>query len=104
MGSSIASLCLGREPNYELATIVFNPPYTIIIMGVWIPRKKVLHGRRVNYGIFILIIVIYIALMKAFVETIKYDPVLPVLIVAVMVFLIPVFVFVMDLLFNEDQT
>ena len=73
-------------------------------MGVWIPRSKVLHGRRVNYGVFILIIVAYIILMKAFVETIKFDPVLPVLIVVVMIFLIPVFVFVIDLLFNEDQT
>jgi len=73
-------------------------------MAIWKEDKEIWHGRRTRFGIFILIILIYIFLMYAFVQSMKIDPLIPVLIAVVMIFLLPVCVFFIDVLFYEDQT
>ena len=73
-------------------------------MSVWKEYEEVWHGRRTRYGIFIIIILVYLFLMYAFIQSLKVDPLLPALIVVVMIFLLPVFVFFIDFLFYEDQT
>jgi len=73
-------------------------------MAVWKNDEDIFHGRRTRFGIFILIILIYVFLMYAFVQSLKVDPLLPALIVVAMIFLLPVCVFFIDTLFYEDQT
>lgn len=72
-------------------------------MGIWKDTHEIFYSNRRRYLIFVLIALIYIFLFASFLYSINIDPLIPALIVVVMIFLIPVFMLLVDVLFYESD-
>lgn len=70
---------------------------------VWQERKDVIHGGKRRWKILSLAVIflIFVVLVKLLIISVSLDPVIPILIAAAIILLIPVAVFIIDLYYCD---
>lgn len=68
----------------------------------WRDQDRINRGHKYRFAILALTIIFYLFMAWALVESLKFDPLLPVIIIFAMVILIPTTVFLMEIVFFSD--